>query len=217
MKKLLSILGAVGLTATGASVAVSCSNTTDPGDKEVATTGVQALLDAAVKDKEFESDAKAIDALKAVKLTTGLVLDGEPTVKADTAKEATEKTFIVKVKADKGYKLADKSVTSFEVKAIIKESETVTPGEKTELNSTLIQTSAVEVADLSSTTLEADILTALSAANASANLKTAELKVTIAGEEGSKTYTLEPKDENSSYSGSLLLTVTETVEQQGNE
>ncbi|ATQ35621.1 lipoprotein [Mesoplasma entomophilum] len=140
MKKLLSILGAVGLTATGASVAVSCGTNNKGEDKEVVTTGVQALLDAAVKDKVFESDAKAIEALKAVKLTTGLVLDGEPTAKGSETKEeaeTTEKTFTVKVKADKGYKLAKDSLTSFEVKASVT-TGTVTP-EDTEVVTTGVQ------------------------------------------------------------------------------
>ncbi|ATI74097.1 lipoprotein [Mesoplasma florum] len=64
MKKLLSILGAVGLTATGASVAVSCSNTTDPGDKEITIANVQKAV-GEVKDL---ADLKAVQTTLDTKL-----------------------------------------------------------------------------------------------------------------------------------------------------
>ncbi|AVN61118.1 lipoprotein [Mesoplasma florum] len=64
MKKLLSILGAVGLTATGASVAVSCSNTTDPGDKAVELKTVITVTEVTVA-KDKTTDAPTI--LAAVK------------------------------------------------------------------------------------------------------------------------------------------------------
>ncbi|WP_199786859.1 lipoprotein [Mesoplasma florum] len=70
MKKLLSILGAVGLTATGASVAVSCSNTTDPGDKTVL-----ALGDITIAGKPIREQYKADATNKAQKTNAEVILD----------------------------------------------------------------------------------------------------------------------------------------------
>ncbi|WP_158695754.1 lipoprotein [Mesoplasma florum] len=60
MKKLLSILGAVGLTATGASVAVSCSNDKDPGDKVILALGDITIAGTPIRD-QYKADEKNID------------------------------------------------------------------------------------------------------------------------------------------------------------
>ncbi|WP_158696835.1 lipoprotein [Mesoplasma florum] len=60
MKKLLSILGAVGLTATGASVAVSCSNPTDPGDKVILALGDITIAGTPIRE-QYKADAENKD------------------------------------------------------------------------------------------------------------------------------------------------------------
>ncbi|PPE06223.1 hypothetical protein [Mesoplasma corruscae] len=74
---------------------------------EVGTNGVQAALDTVIKNKEFSSVEKAIEAAKTVKLAECLILDGEPT--------NVEKTITIKVKADTGYNLTEGSKTEFSV------------------------------------------------------------------------------------------------------
>ncbi|AAT75809.1 membrane-associated lipoprotein precurser [Mesoplasma florum L1] len=95
MKKLLSILGAVGLTATGASVAVSCSNTTDPGDKvilalgdiTIAGTPIREQYKADAKNKEGKTNAAVIlDAFKAK--NKDLTVSEQATVEGITLKGA---------------------------------------------------------------------------------------------------------------------------------
>ncbi|ALD66589.1 lipoprotein [Spiroplasma cantharicola] len=84
---------------------------------EVSTSAVQAALDATTSGKDFDDKDQAIAAVKGVKLTEGLVIDGEPKNKGETG----EITIDVKVKAKVGYKIKDGDKTDFSVKAKIKQ------------------------------------------------------------------------------------------------
>ncbi|AUM62787.1 hypothetical protein [Spiroplasma monobiae] len=99
---------------------------TAPEDKEVSTSGVQAVLDEIAKTT-FKTNNEAIDALKAAELTEGLEIDS---VKEATSSEyeIADVTFTVTVKAKEGYKIQEGDDSSFSVKTQVGEEETAPEG-----------------------------------------------------------------------------------------
>ncbi|WP_029511653.1 lipoprotein [Mesoplasma grammopterae] len=155
MKKLLSILGAVGLTATGASVAVSCSNPTDPGDKAITIANVEKAVGTDIKDLK---DLDAVNTALTAKLkdTKDETLKGIKSLTAALKVDSKTNVTVTAVAKD-GYKL-DK--TTFDIEGAIKAEGEVTPPEDTRKDITGLTAEALKL-EVSNETTKENVLAAL--------------------------------------------------------
>ncbi|ATZ21699.1 lipoprotein [Mesoplasma tabanidae] len=192
MKKLLSILGAVGLTATGASVAVSCGTK----DKEENKAITIANVEKAVGEIKELKDLAAVNTALAAKLkdTKDETLKGIKSLTA--AFKADSKTNVtVTAVAKDGYKL-DK--TTFDIDGAIQDEGTTPP--TTDIKIDEVITANEEFADLA----DAQAATILAAVEAKHETLKGKIQITSI-DETAKTAKVE------AASGATGITGTQTI------
>ncbi|AVN62473.1 hypothetical protein CG001_02370 [Mesoplasma coleopterae] len=168
MKKLLSILGAVGITATGASLVVSC------GNKTVEDTTIDlSTIELSLKATNKTTDAEVMKAVNSVKGLEKAIQNTDILITREDATTAKEGKIVIT--GIKGSTIV-KAETS-KIIVIEKEAGQVTPPTPED---TTVDLSKVEL-NLNATndTTAADVLTALKAVKGLEKIEAKDVKIEI--------------------------------------
>jgi hypothetical protein len=218
MKKLLSLLGAIGLVATSSATVVSCDN----GDKDSSTTDFKAdfstftdlnsITDAIAKNAGIEfnkttsvSFYKNIDEVNTIE--DGVINKKDPT---DDMPVAIEDIETIKGMESVSYLAMDVTIDTENPEAstastVLKgtiTNETAAPIEKTDLADAVKVTKLGEITDTNTAT----ILAAINAANKGLDLTEADVEITP--NKDNESATVKATDASENFTGSVDVTFT---------